>query len=132
VNGVLAISRAFGDIQFKPERDAKEANTLNALNLKGDANVSASLLVADPDICTEKITQGTQFAVIASDGLWDVMTPQVVVDYVLKELHVHKDLDIVTNMITKEALHRGSIDNVTVSIVAFHFNAPAINSNGDH
>lgn len=130
VNGILAISRAFGDIQFKPERDSKaQIAAASALGpIKGDA----SLLVADPDICTEKITQGTQFAVIASDGLWDVMSPQVVVDYVLNALHTHKDLDIVNTMITKEALRRGSIDNITVSLMAFHFKAPVANSDGGH
>jgi serine/threonine protein phosphatase PrpC len=129
VNGILAISRAFGDIQFKPERDSKAQIAVSTPGpLKGDA----SLLVADPDICTEKITQGTQFAVIASDGLWDVMSPQVVVDYVLNALHTHKDLDIVNTMITKEALRRGSIDNITVSLMAFHFKAPVANSDGGH
>jgi len=130
VNGILAISRAFGDIQFKPERDSKAQ--IAAASASGPIKGDASLLVADPDICTEKITQGTQFAVIASDGLWDVMSPQVVVDYVLNALHTHKDLDIVNTMITKEALRRGSIDNITVSLMAFHFKAPVANSDGGH
>ncbi|KAH7279026.1 hypothetical protein KP509_37G001600 [Ceratopteris richardii] len=50
VSGVLALSRAFGDILLK------------------------RYLVADPEIKEEKITKDVEFLVIASDGLWDVIT----------------------------------------------------------
>lgn len=51
VNGLLAISRALGDTQFK--------------SVDGP-----SLVVATPDVQTEVITPMTEFAIIATDGLW--------------------------------------------------------------
>ena len=62
---VSSPSRAFGDISFKTGTDSK--------------------VVAIPDKC-EVITPMTEFAIIASDGLWDVMNPQLAVNFVRKML----------------------------------------------
>eukprot|EP01041_Mallomonas_annulata_P003093 gene3093-6067_t len=104
VNGILAISRAFGDVQFK----SYEGN--------------AGLLTASPDLTTEDICGAVEFAVVASDGLWDVMTPQVVVDYIRKRASVRGSLPLVAQDLVHEALKQGSVDNVTMLI--FVFNIP--------
>ena len=51
VNGLLAISRALGDTQFK-------------------STEGPSLVVSTPDVHTEIITPMTEFAILATDGLW--------------------------------------------------------------
>eukprot|EP01032_Pedospumella_encystans_P023878 gene23878-27018_t len=110
VNGLLAISRAFGDTQFKPERD--DDNPTQA---------SDGLVISTPEVCSEHITPMTEFAIIATDGLWDVMTPQMAVTFVRNLLHKHRDLEEAAKGLSKEALTRGSVDNVTVLIMSFHF-----------
>jgi protein phosphatase 1L len=59
VGGVLAVSRAFGDRLLK------------------------KYVVADPEIQEESITKDVEFVVLASDGLWDVVSNQNVVTMVL-------------------------------------------------
>ena len=58
VNGILAVSRAFGDTEFKGEEVTGQ--------------VTGSLLIAEPEIYSEIITPMTEFAIIATDGLWDM------------------------------------------------------------
>lgn len=109
VNGILAVSRAFGDTQFK---EFKENNKT--------ADTERSLVIAVPDITTEIITAGTEFCILASDGLWDMMSPQVAVSFVVFKLQKNGDLQKAARDLCLEAIKRGSIDNVTVLILAFH------------
>ena len=59
VNGILAVSRAFGDTEFKGEEVTA-------------GKVAGRLLIAEPEIYSEIITPMTEFAIIATDGLWDM------------------------------------------------------------
>jgi serine/threonine protein phosphatase PrpC len=59
VCGILAVSRAFGDTEFKGEE------------LTAD-KINGRLLIAEPEVFSEIITPMTEFAIIATDGLWDV------------------------------------------------------------
>jgi serine/threonine protein phosphatase PrpC len=70
----------------------------------------------------------TEFAIIATDGLWDVLSPQAAVNFVRKQLgrpdqksssKYEVDFHEVAVRLVKEALARGSVDNVTALIVAF-------------
>jgi serine/threonine protein phosphatase PrpC len=108
VNGLLAISRAFGDTQFKPDREESDAP-------------AEGLVISRPEVYSEVITPKTEFAVMATDGLWDVMTPQMSVTFVKNMLHKHRDLEEAAKALSREALARGSVDNVTVLIMSFHF-----------
>lgn len=67
VNGNLALSRAFGDFNFKgnPELEQNE-----------------QIVTVDPDIVAVDITSDHEFMVLACDGIWDVMSNQEVVDFV--------------------------------------------------
>ena len=57
INGTLAVSRAFGDFQFKRRDDL------------GPHEQEVSII---PDIKTFPITAKTEFLVLACDGIWDV------------------------------------------------------------
>ena len=61
VNGMLALSRALGDFEYK-------SNT--RLQPKDQA------VTAFPDVSIEPIDRGTQFVLLACDGIWDVMSSQ--------------------------------------------------------
>jgi serine/threonine protein phosphatase PrpC len=105
-NGVLAISRAFGDISFKYEGPS---------SAYGTGPVSCV-----PDIVSEVITPMTEFAIIASDGLFDVVSYQEAVNFVRKRLAKKVDLSVISKELTDEAIKEGSIDNITVLLISFH------------
>lgn len=107
VNGVLAISRAFGDIQMKYFGGGNGRNT--------------GPVICSPDIHSEIITPMTEFAVIGTDGLWDTMDPQQVINFVRQRiLKKEGPLQETAQLLCREALARGSVDNITALIVSFH------------
>jgi serine/threonine protein phosphatase PrpC len=66
IQGSLAVSRALGDIQLKEQGN---------LNLKG-------VLLPDPELSCFFPTAVDHFMIIATDGLWDVLSSQAAVDHV--------------------------------------------------
>jgi serine/threonine protein phosphatase PrpC len=78
-------------------------------------------VISTPEVFSELITPMTEFAIMATDGLWDVMTPQMAVTFVRNMLHKHRDLEEAARSLTKEAITRGSVDNVTALVMSFHF-----------
>jgi len=64
----------------------------------------------------------TEFGVVATDGLWDVMAPQLVVNFVRKRLSKRRDADLqeCSRELVQEAVARGTVDNVTVLLMTFH------------
>ncbi len=96
VGGVLAVSRAFGDRLLK------------------------QYVVADPEIQEDTIKEGVDFLVLASDGLWDVVSNQDAVSMVA----TIPDAEEAANKLTGEAFRRGSADNITCVIVRFNHDNP--------
>ena len=66
VNGIIAISRAVGDWEYK-----------NA-GLKPEEN----MVTAFPEIVIETLRPDHDFMIIACDGIWDCMTSQEAVNFV--------------------------------------------------
>jgi len=110
VNGLLAVSRAFGDHMLKPAVSAK------------------------PYCSSHEIDQNTPYLILACDGLWDVMEDQEVVDFIdarikeelggpiVPEVHKKKLQHFVNTIIAeliKMALEKGSQDNISILIVFF-------------
>jgi protein phosphatase 1L len=101
VGGVLAVSRAFGDRLLK------------------------QYVVADPEIQEDTIKEGVDFLVLASDGLWDVVSNDDAVEIVAKTLNAEEaDAEEAANKLTGEAFRRGSADNITCVIVRFNHDNP--------
>lgn len=107
VNGILAISRAFGDLQFK-----------NPIPEQMD-DWEDGLVISRPEVHSELMTPMTEFMLLATDGLWDILPPQEAISFVRAKLQAHRDLQQAAKELVKEALTRGSVDNVTVLIVVF-------------
>lgn len=59
VNGMLALSRAIGDFEYKGNPILKPED---------------QIITAFPDILVEKITSDTDFIICACDGIWDCMS----------------------------------------------------------
>ncbi|KAJ6391504.1 hypothetical protein OIU77_025478 [Salix suchowensis] len=91
VNGQLAVSRAFGDKSLK------------------------SHLRSDPDIQEADIDNRTEVLVLASDGLWKVMSNQEAVDFARRI----KDPMKAAKQLTAEALKRESKDDISCVVVRF-------------
>jgi protein phosphatase 2C family protein 2/3 len=75
VKGMLNLSRALGDLEYK---------------LDTDLPVEEQMITCVPDVKIEKIDKGTEFLIIACDGIWDCMTNQEAVDYVREQAAILK------------------------------------------
>ncbi|KAK3000658.1 hypothetical protein RJ639_020752, partial [Escallonia herrerae] len=91
VGGVLAVSRAFGDRLLK------------------------QYVVADPEIQEEKVDSSLEFLILASDGLWDVVTNEEAVAMV----RPIQDPEEAAKRLMQEAYQRGSADNITIVVIRF-------------
>jgi protein phosphatase 2C family protein 2/3 len=113
VNGDLAMSRAFGDFRFKT-------------NEKCGPN--EQIVVCTPEVSyrTVKKGQGLKFLIIASDGLFDVLSSESVVDFVkgkLIELQGDHELctidveDVTCQLIDYAVKGLDSGDNTSVELI---------------
>mmetsp|Transcript_12286 Transcript_12286/g.26159 ORF Transcript_12286/g.26159 Transcript_12286/m.26159 type:complete len:730 (+) Transcript_12286:298-2487(+) len=98
VEGVLAVSRSIGDAKLKP------------------------YVTAEPDVVEHYIDEDDMFLVIASDGVWDTMSSDLVAKFVLvntckiidKGLQVdEKLLRWIARQVSKRARENGSSDNIS-------------------
>jgi serine/threonine protein phosphatase PrpC len=110
VNGSLAMSRAFGDFIFKQNEDL----------LPEEQAVSCKPEVHHRDISTPY----DEFMVLASDGVWEVLDPQQVVDFVRPRLAKKQNIqsiamDLLDECITDDVMNEEGIgcDNITCTIV---------------
>ncbi|KAJ6333006.1 hypothetical protein OIU77_008959 [Salix suchowensis] len=91
VDGQLAVARAFGDKNLKEH------------------------LSSEPDVAMEMIDDETDCIILASDGLWKVMSNQEAVD-TIKNI---KDARSAAKRLTEEALNRNSSDDISCVVVKF-------------
>ncbi|KAL4116129.1 hypothetical protein PRIC2_013127 [Phytophthora ramorum] len=108
IYGMLGVSRAFGDIDFKTGRGEFKSR------FNGD------LVSATPDLVIHEIKSQDEFMVLGCDGLYDVMDPQDVVNFVRAKLGLHGDVQHATEELVSHALALGSTDNVSAIIVCFN------------
>ena len=79
--GMLAPLRAFGDFRFKWDAETIQ-KTIGALlgNMAVPEHYKTPpYLTVEPDMTAHKLTPKDKFLVIATDGLWDMMTPMQVI-----------------------------------------------------
>lgn len=90
VEGILAVSRAIGDVTLQP------------------------FITCEPEILEREINPEDEYLVIASDGIFDVMKNEDVAEVVLSS---HKDFINAGKAVCSEAIIMGSTDNVTTLVV---------------
>jgi len=93
VGGSLAVTRALGD---------------HALGVP---------VTADPHCCVHRLSDADRFVLMASDGVWDVMTDDDARDLVLQ--HAHLSNDDLCACVVKTAIARGTRDNVSALLIRF-------------
>lgn len=100
VNGELAMSRAFGDFQYKSNQSL---------------SVFEQLVIAVPDITVHKRSKHDEWMILACDGVWDVMSCDEALEFV--------DSCSCDNVVEKAAalislsLNIGSTDNLSAIVI---------------
>jgi protein phosphatase 1L len=89
VQGILAVSRALGDLHLKP------------------------YVIAEPRVAEGYLGEENDYAVLACDGVWDVLTPEDVIREVRQSADPKKGAD----WVVKKALDNGSTDNITAIVI---------------
>jgi protein phosphatase 1L len=75
--------------------------------------------VTKPEIQRYTIEEGVDFLVLATAGLWSVVSNQDAVSMV----ESIPNAENAANRLVEEAYRRGSLDDVTCVVVRFHHNA---------
>ena len=101
----LGVTRALGDFYFKSKKYVEDKE---------------SGLICDPSITTVFLKASDNFLLIASDGLWETVTPEEVNSFVLNSSK--KDPNMICKELTQMALIKGASDNITVVLVLFKQN----------
>ncbi len=98
--GDLSVSRAFGDTSASP------------------------FVIAKPDVYKYKLSDKDKFLVIGCDGLYDVLSNQDIVNFILNyydddlcKLRPSKQKLNIASLIANYAIDKGSTDNISVIIV---------------
>lgn len=97
----LSVSRAFGDLDAQP-----------FVSHRGE-------------LFKYKLNKKTKFIIMACDGLWDVMSNQEAVNFVLEHAYDEKFEKItceknISKLLANYGLERGSTDNISVIIIFFN------------
>lgn len=97
VQGILATSRALGDLPLKEE----------------------GFLTSEPDVLSFNLAEITpEVALLASDGLWDTMSNEAAASYLSKYLkETERDLETTSFKMARLAFDKESTDNVTCMIL---------------
>ncbi len=106
--GVLGVSRAFGDNDFKTSRGQFKDR------FNGD------LVTSSPDLVHHEISESDEFVVMGCDGLFDVMKPQQVVDFIKNKLAMHGEVQQAAEELVTHAINIGSTDNVSAIVVCLN------------
>ncbi|TKR80722.1 hypothetical protein L596_014746 [Steinernema carpocapsae] len=96
VQGILAVSRAFGDTFLK----------------------RSGVLTALPDVQRVDLNETPlRFLLVASDGFWDVFSNQAAIDAALVFLNDSASWHLVAQHLVTAAIQRGSVDNVSLLVL---------------
>lgn len=123
VCGVLAVSRAFGDAEFKTHgNDLIQALKENGSELakKADENggfVGVGPLVSTPDVYEIDRTPEDEFLIVASDGLWDGVQSGTAINTVRKEANRGASMHDIAVKLAEMGVKRRTMDNVVVVVI---------------
>ncbi|CAE7319316.1 unnamed protein product, partial [Symbiodinium sp. KB8] len=122
LNGVLGVSRAFGDAEHKAPR----------CQAAWGSEFSSDPLTAAPEVTGVVLCPGDEFLIIASDGLWDVLSSQEAVNFTRRFLvERSQDVQLAAAALVKKAMTLSTVDNTSVAIIGLNQAAqPPLASSG--
>ena len=101
----LAVTRSFGNAWVEPQ----DGPTATPKKLAG--------LTALPECHSEALCSDDEFVILASDGLWDVVSSADATRIVRSELAAYDDAQIAAEKLIEVALRRRADDNITATVV---------------
>ena len=113
--GTIAFKENFFRI-FPPKSGPDFSYGINMARSLGDHEFGNNIVTALPDTKKIRLKNKDRKLIIASDGIWDVISDQEAVD-LIKDI---TDPNEAAQKLTQEALSRGSGDNIT-ALVAYMF-----------
>jgi serine/threonine protein phosphatase PrpC len=122
VCGVLAVSRAFGDWEFKGEGlkqlmiDGIEKGYWDE-KLAAAAKFSSDPVVPTPDVTEIAIREEDELLIVATDGLWDYLPAGEACRWARKQFMAGMSPQEVADALTELAERRNTADNVGVVVV---------------
>lgn len=119
VCGELAVSRSIGDPDYKSFTPGEKVDAFFLWPEEHDQVFLADLVIPIPECRFLEISSSDEFLILASDGLWDVISGQEAVTETRNLLSEGKTPSEAADVLCELALKLGSSDNVTVVIVQF-------------
>lgn len=117
--GEISVSRSIGDPIYKNFIPGQVVQEYFCWPEGHDMIFEADLVIPLPECKIIQITPQQEFVILASDGLWDVLSLQDAVDIAKEAFRKGKDCPETAEELCKLAIDLGSSDNVTVVIVKF-------------
>lgn len=103
VDGMLGVSRGFGDFDFKR---------------RADLACTEQKVSPEPDTTAFAREAGTrEFVLLACDGVWDVMTSKNAAQFVHRELSKQRSAQATCEALVRRCLELGSQDNLSAVLV---------------
>jgi len=99
LQGQLAVSRAFGNYEFK----------------------ELEILSSEPEIHRVSLNTDVEYLVVGSDGLYDHFSNEELISFIKNGLmnNSNTTLESIVKELVEEAIDRGSDDNITILVVKF-------------
>jgi len=124
VCNMLAVSRAFGDWEMKPEGlhtllQSGIDRGLWSEKFAAMKNVTEAPVTVEPAVSETLLSEADELMVLATDGLWDVMPPHDAMLIAQHKLRRGASPQEVADSLVRAALKRKSTDNVTVTVIDF-------------
>jgi protein phosphatase 1A len=120
VCGILAVSRAFGDYEFKGGR-FELLNELRSIEDKQalKVNMQNPPVISLPHVSTLERSLEDEFIIIATDGLWDTMNSAQAVTFVRSELkkNASHTMQTIADSLVERALRCRTQDNVACVVI---------------
>jgi len=137
VCGEIAVARSIGDADYKSiPVNVKLSDKLFFWPIEHSQILYDDVVIPDPEIISFNITQDDEYIVLASDGLWDVVTPDLAIKRINDQLALRQQIfnngtgkdkdgfppltyDEIAQDLCELAIRLGSSDNVTIIILLF-------------
>jgi serine/threonine protein phosphatase PrpC len=119
VNGILAVSRSFGDIKFKSFNKSftVPASPLDENKLPEGIWSNCNQVISMPEILELDVLSTYEFIVIASDCVWETLTCSEMILFVRTQMLDHGDTMKAADALAVKVSDEGGTDNCSIIIV---------------
>jgi len=118
VCGILAVTRAFGDYEFKGGR-SELLEDLRVVGIPKSGTLVRPPVVAVPDVSVIERTVDDDFLIIATDGLWDVTNSVQAITFVrsIVKKNPNCSMDEIARSLIDRAIRSRTGDNVSCIVI---------------